>query len=467
MTLKPPSRKQKITAAYGREIVEQINRNTLRVGAGLQLQQSPNGSSLALIGNPSRERAESPAASAFKISGGDDRDSQGRVTSYVICLPPGCLTYGESVLQPENGLELATIKNPVDGNQYPVDSKFRHCYRLSFASGELTETDGVINCIVYKDDEEASKCAFIVGNDYTKLTQKDKVLAIFRVAEITPSGVEQVAHGGVALSLAGTESQVQNLPWRIQKATEGEAYELVDRWYRSGDEMREYLAGSTVKVETDWAEKLVWLELTDATGTAEVLVPGSVTDFNARIEAMKLYAQYLQEKDNPESEWGSSSKPVPEPTDALLAIVPLYIFGKTIPEVAVDLRALPTGRIDLGGGGGGMDATERTFTFNGKAASSKFYGTGDISLTVKQKQILAGAGITISEADGVITISATGDYDHAYSETEVKVLADVDYDTTSHTLRKRFYTENWSNGKLVDRTLGEWEPYHEAVEETV
>ncbi len=120
--------------------------------------------------------------------------------------------------------------------------------------------------------------------------------------------------------------------------------------------------------------------------------------------------------------------------------------------------------------GGSADNTQRTFTFNGTAASSKFYGTGNISLTAEQKTLIAGTNITLTpSSDGKsITISATGGTSGYGSNTTRKVVADVRYDATNHVLQKRFYTETWNKGVLLSSVLDSgWTTIAQAVEETV
>ncbi len=114
--------------------------------------------------------------------------------------------------------------------------------------------------------------------------------------------------------------------------------------------------------------------------------------------------------------------------------------------------------------------TQRTFTFNGTAAASKFYGTGNISLTAEQKTLIAGTNITLTpSSDGKsITISATGGTSGYGSNTTRKVVADVRYDATNHVLQKRFYTETWNKGVLLSSVLDSgWTTIAQAVEETV
>ena len=87
------------------------------------------------------------------------------------------------------------------------------------------------------------------------------------------------------------------------------------------------------------------------------------------------------------------------------------------------------------------------------------------NVNIKQKQLLAGAGIKLTEANDKtkITISATGANTSGFTGPRT-VLADTQY--SGHYLQKRFYTEKWKDGVLESSTLGNWITYHEAVEET-
>ena len=85
------------------------------------------------------------------------------------------------------------------------------------------------------------------------------------------------------------------------------------------------------------------------------------------------------------------------------------------------------------------------------------------NVNIKQKQLAAGTGINLTEANGKITISATGANTSGFTG-ERTVLADTQY--SGHYLQKRFYTETWKDGVLESSTLGNWITYHTAVEET-
>lgn len=91
----------------------------------------------------------------------------------------------------------------------------------------------------------------------------------------------------------------------------------------------------------------------------------------------------------------------------------------------------------------------------------KILATNNVNIT--QKQLVAGAGIKLTEANGKITISATGANTSGFTGTR-NVLADTRY--SGHYLQKRFYTETWKDGVLESSTLGNWITYHTAVEET-
>lgn len=85
------------------------------------------------------------------------------------------------------------------------------------------------------------------------------------------------------------------------------------------------------------------------------------------------------------------------------------------------------------------------------------------NVNIKQKQLLSGTGIKLTEANGKITISATGANTSGFTGSRT-VLADTQY--SGHYLQKRFYTETWKDGVLESSTLGNWITYHTAVEET-
>lgn len=110
---------------------------------------------------------------------------------------------------------------------------------------------------------------------------------------------------------------------------------------------------------------------------------------------------------------------------------------------------------------------EKTFTFD-DVDVAKILADDDID--VGQKTLAAGSGISLAvSADGkTITISATGASGSTSGYTGSRtVLADVDYDSESFSLRRKYFTETWSNGVLTASTEGAWETYHTAVEETV
>ena len=89
------------------------------------------------------------------------------------------------------------------------------------------------------------------------------------------------------------------------------------------------------------------------------------------------------------------------------------------------------------------------------------FGTANVN--IKQKKIAPGTGVTVTEANGVVTVSATGANTSGFTGTR-NVLADTQY--SGHYLQKRFYTETWKDGVLESSTLGNWITYHTAVEET-
>lgn len=110
---------------------------------------------------------------------------------------------------------------------------------------------------------------------------------------------------------------------------------------------------------------------------------------------------------------------------------------------------------------GVVDASRlKPLQVNGEGLGMLVDGTGG---NIVQRSLAEGDGITLTEAGNTIVISATGTT-KGYSGPRT-VLADVDF--SSPNLRKRFYTETWEDGVLVDFVLGEWQTYHTAVEETV
>lgn len=122
-----------------------------------------------------------------------------------------------------------------------------------------------------------------------------------------------------------------------------------------------------------------------------------------------------------------------------------------------------TCKIDVKGRGG-EELALREVTVEGSAAAvAKVFGSTDFEIA--QKKIVAGTGISVSDDGETVTVSAaeTAASD-AFSGSRT-VLADVDF--SSPYLRKRFYTETWESGVLKSSTLGDWQEYHRAVEETV
>lgn len=110
---------------------------------------------------------------------------------------------------------------------------------------------------------------------------------------------------------------------------------------------------------------------------------------------------------------------------------------------------------------------EKTFTFD-DVDVAKILADDDID--VGQKTLEAGSGISLTvSADGKkITISATGGGGSTSGYTGTRtILADTDYDASDKRLRRRYITEDWANGVMTSQTLGAWEYYHQAVEETV
>lgn len=126
-----------------------------------------------------------------------------------------------------------------------------------------------------------------------------------------------------------------------------------------------------------------------------------------------------------------------------------------------------------GAKGDAGNQTERTLTFNGKEASNKFYGTGDIALTAQQKTIRAGDLIKVTESNNVITISCTGDgwmppAGDPKKNDEIQIVTDVTYDSASHILKKTIRTLTFDEyGLLIDKGTESTTTITEAVEETV
>lgn len=113
-----------------------------------------------------------------------------------------------------------------------------------------------------------------------------------------------------------------------------------------------------------------------------------------------------------------------------------------------------------------------------KAIKSLILGTttigkivADQNATIKIKTISAGKGISVKAKGDTVVISlasdSTGDSsaDDGYTG-ERTILKDVDYNPSTHELRRRYIAETWLNGRMVDQTLLPWEAYHQAVEES-
>ena len=115
----------------------------------------------------------------------------------------------------------------------------------------------------------------------------------------------------------------------------------------------------------------------------------------------------------------------------------------------------------------GVGFGEKTFTFD-ETDIAKILADDDID--IGQKTLAAGTGISLStSADGkTITISVTGGSASTSGYTGTRtIIADVDYDAAYKRLRRRYITEVWANGVMTSQTLGDWESYHQAVQETV
>lgn len=98
---------------------------------------------------------------------------------------------------------------------------------------------------------------------------------------------------------------------------------------------------------------------------------------------------------------------------------------------------------------------------DGDYTGVKILATNNVN--IKQKKIAAGTGVTVTEKDDIVTVSATGANTSGFTGSRT-VLADTQY--SGHYLQKRFYTETWKDGVLESSTLGNWITYHTAVEET-
>lgn len=91
------------------------------------------------------------------------------------------------------------------------------------------------------------------------------------------------------------------------------------------------------------------------------------------------------------------------------------------------------------------------------------------NVDITQKQLSAGTGISLSESNGIITISATGGGSggtSGYTGTRT-IIGDTYYDETNKQLMRQYITEVWVNGVMTSQTPGTAEYYHQAVEETV
>ena len=116
--------------------------------------------------------------------------------------------------------------------------------------------------------------------------------------------------------------------------------------------------------------------------------------------------------------------------------------------------------VDIDGRAEGDSFGPKELQLEGKKVATIF---GTANVNIKQKKIAAGTGVTVTEANGVVTVSATGANTSGFTDTR-NVLADIQY--SGHYLQKRFYTETWKDGVLQSSTLGNWITYHTAVEET-
>lgn len=91
------------------------------------------------------------------------------------------------------------------------------------------------------------------------------------------------------------------------------------------------------------------------------------------------------------------------------------------------------------------------------------------NIDIAQKQLSAGTGISITENNGVLTISATGGGSggtSGYTGTRT-IIGDTYYDETNKQLMRKYITEVWVDGVMTSQTPGTAEYYHQAVEETV
>lgn len=116
--------------------------------------------------------------------------------------------------------------------------------------------------------------------------------------------------------------------------------------------------------------------------------------------------------------------------------------------------------VDIDGRGEGDAFGPKELQLEGKKVATIF---GTANINIKQKKIAAGKGVTVTEANGVVTVTATGSDTSGFTGSRT-VLADTRY--SGHYLQKRFYTETWKDGVLESLTLGNWITYHTAVEET-
>lgn len=90
--------------------------------------------------------------------------------------------------------------------------------------------------------------------------------------------------------------------------------------------------------------------------------------------------------------------------------------------------------------------------------------------TITQKTLVAGQNITLTEADGVITISALGGSAETSGFTGTRyTVRDMRYNVTSHQLQVKYNKETWADGVMTASTELAWQMMTggQAVEETV
>lgn len=130
------------------------------------------------------------------------------------------------------------------------------------------------------------------------------------------------------------------------------------------------------------------------------------------------------------------------------------------------LEYLPLGEVDL-------PTLSNLVVTNGVSPTTLGKIVANRVATITLKRLSAGPGITVTEvgntiviglADGVIDSNVEG-ASTGYTGTR-SVLGDVDYNPSTHQLRRRYISERWSDGRMVDQTLMPWESYHQAVEES-